>query len=208
MTTRMWVTCATPEQAERLRRAGYSVTIVPSSPRPRGTRKPATARRGNGRTNLSPQVRASIEGPRLGKRYAHDAFRAADALGYTVEEAPLASLQNPRRPGVTIVAQVFVPAKLILLGDTLRGRQRNEALAHELAHGILGDTADEIACNSFTRYFLHLADDELPGASSSGARWRRWEREAHDRLCRANAGASRARQAAADAGGLRGRRET
>jgi hypothetical protein len=99
----------------------------------------------------------------LGRKYGHDPFVAARALGFTVERVPLASLQNPRRPNVTITGRLL-PGKVIQIADTIRGREAHQTVAHELAHGILGDAADEQDCQNFVRFFSHVASAELPGA--------------------------------------------
>jgi len=175
------VTCRTEEQAERLRRAGYSVTICPSS-------SPAPRRAEPEVSNALAELKAATDGQRLGRQFQHNGFALAQHLRLPVEFVPIGELQNASRPSTTILGRlVKLPgqAALIQLADNLDGRQMHETLAHECGHalGIL----DERHADEFAKAFLKVHDDERPGH-----RWATWQRQAVER---------ERRRAAARAGG-------
>jgi len=155
----------------------------------RGPRGPTATRTPARRqiSSLRAETWASIKGPELGRKYAHDPFVAARALGFTIECVPLTALQNARRPETTILGRLL-PGKIIQIADTLRGYEAYRTVAHELGHGVLGADADEIDCNNFGRYFMHVADEE-----TAAGRWAAWQRAQLDKVRRANAAAARAR---------------
>jgi hypothetical protein len=177
------VICATEEQAERCRRAGYKVTVRPPrsfeaarSHREQGQTKDR-AREKEAERYLLMDLRSTTEGQRLGRKWQHDAFALASSLGVAVQYVPLAELQNPRRPSIEIRGRLlnFAGVPIVQLADTLRGRERLYALAHEIGHFL--DFPDERLCNQFADAFLKIADDETPAG-----RWGRWQRQGSERL--------------------------
>lgn len=125
----------------------------------------------------------------MGRAHARDPFAAARSLGIAVEVVPLATLQNPQRPGVTIDGRVLPGGKVIQVADTLTGRDLLCVVAHELAHAVLGQDASEHDCENFSRFFLGA---ELP--ESPREKWARWQNEAVDRVRRRNGAMAGRRQ--------------
>ncbi|GAG17935.1 unnamed protein product, partial [marine sediment metagenome] len=171
----MYVTCRTEEQAERLRRAGYHVTIVPSNSPPRQSAPRAPARQDSAKSYAYAlaDLKASVDGRRLGRQFAHDACVLARHLGITVQYVPLAQLQHGDRPLITITGGLWrIPGQppVAQLADTLDGREAAMILAHEIGHFL--DFPDERLCDQFAAAFLRPDDSDTPAA-----RWKAMDDE-------------------------------
>jgi len=133
--------------------------------KPFGRRAVAPARRDPNWSYCLADLRASQQGREVGRRFAHDSFRAAAALGLRVDRIPLAELQRADRPGVTILGRLWgLPgqAPFVQLANELDGRQALETVAHEIAHFL--NLSDERLCDQFAAAFMKVEDDELRGA--------------------------------------------
>lgn len=119
---------------------------------------------------IAQDLRSTNEGRRLGLRFAHNAEWLARALGVPVQYVPMAQLQNPNRPAITILGRTwdFSGGPIIQLAQELNGYQRNRVLAHELGHVL--KLPDERLCEAFASRFCTM---ELSEWTDRRRRWRR-----------------------------------
>lgn len=156
-----------------LRRAGWHIAPSPS-PRPSAPRPPrAGLDSPEVIARLHEDLRSSLDGTRLGRRWQHNPFSFAASLGLAIEYRPLAELQNPSRPTITILGRlVKIPGqpRYIQLADSLGGQQTHATLAHEIAHAL--GIQNERCADQFGMAFMTVHDDE-----TAAGRWRILDRE-------------------------------
>ena len=214
MRTGICVTCNTEEQAERLRRAGFNVTIVSSGPPPRpsaprrsdgpgASPRPATRDDLDGWAYCLADLRASMEGRRFGRECGNDARVLARRLTLPVEYVSPGAIDNPKKPTVAVRGR-FVnlgPHPFIQIVTGLNGDDFHWTLAHECGHAL--GFPDERLCSQFADRFVKIEDDE-----TAAGRWRKIQAELEARARQHAVMLARARRqaVAVDQGGLGGRR--
>jgi len=156
------VACRTEEQADRLRRAGYSVTIIPASSPLSMPKSPAGLDDDDESTAyLLADLRTTSEGQKLGESFFHNPYRLAASLGVGIECVPIDQLQNSTRPQIEIRGRLWrLPGQrpFVQLADTLREPEASRVLAHELGHFL--DFPGEKLCDQFADAFLKVDDKE------------------------------------------------
>lgn len=147
-----------------LRRSGYYVPSSPSAPRRPQAAPRRSASEDKAVAYCLADLRASADGCRLGRQFAHDPYALARSLGVAVEHVPVAQLQRPGRPLITITGGLWrIPGQppVVQLAHELDGREADRVLAHEIGHFL--NLPGEKLCDQFAAAFLKVDDDELPG---------------------------------------------
>jgi hypothetical protein len=169
----MFVTCATEEQGERLRRAGYNVTVISSGATPprRPRQTPAASDDPKVIDDLLADLRSSAEGRRLGRQFGHDARILARHLGLPVAYVPLDSLQRGQA-GINrgVLKRYPGGGSVVELANVLNGHETQKVLAHECAH-FLGFASERYA-DQFSAAFMKVDEDE-----TAAGRWAIMRRE-------------------------------
>ena len=166
MTTALRAVCRTEEQASRLRKAGYDVTIISSGPL-EGDGKTPIREPSRGKGGVLEGKIAAQAGRQMGIRWQHDPWALCRNLGLDIRREPLANMQRPGTSG-TVYGILYRhrdrPGQVQLAAGVTPEAERF-ILAHEAGHAMGAESEDD--ADLFAHGFLFIADDETPAG-----RWR------------------------------------